>query len=64
MAWTARAQDLGLRRAIVDEVLVQRRIHGHNTSGDQNIRVREHLALVRQSLARKRAAWMADLVAV
>jgi glycosyltransferase involved in cell wall biosynthesis len=55
MAWTARAQDLGLRRAIVDEVLVQRRIHGHNTSGDQNLRVREHLAIVRHSLARKRA---------
>lgn len=56
IAWTARAQDLGLRRAIVDEVLVARRIHGHNTSGDQDMRVREHLAIVRQSLERKRAA--------
>jgi glycosyltransferase involved in cell wall biosynthesis len=57
MAWTARAQDLGLRRAIVDEVLVQRRIHGDNTSGNPDIRVREHLGIVRQSLARKRAAY-------
>jgi glycosyltransferase involved in cell wall biosynthesis len=56
MAWTARAQDLGLRRAIVEEVLVERRVHGHNTSGDQDVRVREHLAIVRQSLARKRAS--------
>jgi glycosyltransferase involved in cell wall biosynthesis len=55
MAWTARAQDLGLRRAIVQEVLVERRIHGHNTSGHQDVRVREHLTIVRQSLARKRA---------
>ena len=56
IAWTARAQDLGLRRAIVEKVLVQRRIHGHNTSGDQEARVREHLSILRQSLARKRAA--------
>jgi glycosyltransferase involved in cell wall biosynthesis len=56
LAWTARAQDLGLRRAIVDEVLVERRIHGHNTSGDPDVRIREHLAIVRASLSRKRAA--------
>ncbi len=55
VAWTARAQDLGLRSAIVDEVLVERRIHGSNTSGDQDLRVREHLAIVRATIARKRA---------
>lgn len=55
VAWTARAQDLGLRSAIVDEVLVDRRIHGRNTSGAQELRVREHLAIVRASIARKRA---------
>lgn len=56
VAWTARAQDLGLRSAIVNEVLVERRIHGHNTSGDQALRVREQLAIARASIARKRAA--------
>ena len=56
VAWTALAQDLGLRRAVVDEVLVQRRIHAHNTSRDQRERIHEHLAIVRASLARKRAA--------
>lgn len=55
LAWTARAQDLGLRSAIVDEVLVERRIHGSNTSRNQDLRVREHLAIVRASIARKRS---------
>ena len=56
LAWTALAQDLGLHRAIVDEVLVQRRIHARNTSGDPDVRVREHLNILRASLKRKRAA--------
>lgn len=55
VAWTALAQDLGLRSAIVDEVLVERRIHGRNTSGDQELRVREHLAIARATIARKKA---------
>lgn len=56
IAWTARAQDLGLRFAILDEILVERRIHRCNTSRDQDLRVREHLAIVRASIARKRAS--------
>ena len=54
LAWTARAQDRGLRRSIIDEVVVDRRIHHHNLSGDADARVREHLAIVRASLERKR----------
>jgi glycosyltransferase involved in cell wall biosynthesis len=55
VAWTARAQDLGLRSRVLDEIHVERRIHGGNTSGDQHLRVREHLAVVRESIHRKRA---------
>lgn len=55
-AWTARAQDLGLRSALVDEILVEKRVHAHNTSSDQDLRIREHLDIVRQSIARKRGA--------
>lgn len=55
LAWTARAQDFGLRRALVEEVLVQRRIHGDNTSRDALVRVDEHLSIIRESLNRKRA---------
>lgn len=55
LAWTARAQDLGLRRALVDEVLVQRRIHADNTSRDARIRVHEHFSIIRESLNRRRA---------
>lgn len=55
-AWTARAQDLGLRRALIDEVLVERRIHADNTSGDPDVRTREHLAIIRESITRKRAS--------
>lgn len=55
LAWTARAQDFGLRRALVEEVLVQRRIHGDNTSRDALVRVDEHFSIIRESLNRKRA---------
>ncbi len=53
-AWTARAQDFGLRRALIDEVLVQRRIHDRNTSGDTRVRVCEHFSIIRESLRRRR----------
>ncbi|GAY14028.1 glycosyltransferase family A protein [Mycobacterium sp. shizuoka-1] len=55
VAWTARAHDAGLRSTLVDQVLLERRIHGDNTSRDQVLRVREHLAIARASIARKRA---------
>ncbi|MBB3604897.1 glycosyltransferase involved in cell wall biosynthesis [Mycolicibacterium sp. BK556] len=54
MAWTAHAQDMGLRSGVVDEVLVERRVHARNASGDAELRAREHLAIIRSSLARKR----------
>ncbi len=38
--WYARAQDLGLRGGIIDEVLLRRRIHGENTG----VRERQHQA--------------------
>lgn len=55
VAWTARALDLGLRSTILDQVLVERRVHARNASADQDLRVREHLAIARASIARKRA---------
>jgi glycosyltransferase involved in cell wall biosynthesis len=61
VAWTARAHDLGLLSKVLDEILVERRIHGNNTSADQNLRVREHLAIVRESLARRRSRGLANV---
>ncbi|MBJ7470528.1 MAG: glycosyltransferase family 2 protein [Solirubrobacteraceae bacterium] len=54
--WTARAQDLGVRRAVVPEVLVAKRVHGGNASNDRSAVVAEQLAIARASIARKRAA--------
>ena len=54
--WTARAQDLGVRRAMLPEVLVAKRVHGSNASNDRSAVIREQLAIARASIARKRAA--------
>lgn len=54
--WTSRAQDLGVRRAILPQVLVAKRVHGSNASNDRSAVVREQLAIARASIARKRAA--------
>lgn len=54
--WTARAQDAGVRRAIVGAVLVDRRIHAAAASADHDAAARRHLGILRESVARKRAA--------
>jgi len=54
MDWTARAQDLGLQRDVIDRVLVERLIHHGNLSNDRATVTRTHLAIARASIARKR----------
>jgi glycosyltransferase involved in cell wall biosynthesis len=54
--WTARAQDAGVRRAVVDDVLVDRRIHAAAASADHAAVARRHLGILRESVARKRGA--------
>ncbi len=54
--WQARAADLGVRGALLDDVLVHYRIHGANHSYDNLGMKREMFDLLRASVARKRAA--------
>lgn len=54
--WTARAQDAGIKRAVVDEVLVDRRVHPDALSADHHAAAGRHLRILRESVARKRAA--------
>ena len=53
--WFARAKDQGLRLDLLDETLVQKRIHARNLShSDVTVQNRELLALLRQSVKRQR----------
>jgi glycosyltransferase involved in cell wall biosynthesis len=54
--WQARAADAGVRWELLDDVLVRYRIHGANASYDNAAMKREMFALLRASVARKRAA--------
>jgi glycosyltransferase involved in cell wall biosynthesis len=54
--WQARAADAGVRWELLDDVLVRYRIHGANESYDNAAMKREMFALLRASVARKRAA--------
>jgi len=54
--WFARARDAGLKMALLPEVLLRKRVHGANTSlADPQING-QLLTVLRDSLARKRAA--------
>jgi glycosyltransferase involved in cell wall biosynthesis len=53
--WTARAQDCGITRLVVEEVLVDRRIHSESGSIDHAADARRHLKILRESIQRKRA---------
>jgi GT2 family glycosyltransferase len=52
--WFARAKDAGLAIAVIPEVLVRKRIHGHNASLTDPAGNRNRLRALRGSLARKR----------
>jgi hypothetical protein len=54
--WQARAADAGIRWKLLDDVLVQYRIHGSNNSYDNLGMKREMFDLLRASLSRKRMA--------
>ena len=54
--WHARAIDAGLRFAMLDEVLVRRRIHGANTGRIERDSRVDYLRVLKNSLDRRRAA--------
>lgn len=57
IGWYQRAQEAGLRTAVIAPVVLRRRIHGRNTTILRRAEVqRDYLALVRESLARRRAS--------
>lgn len=57
IGWYQRAQEAGLRMAVIAPVVLRRRIHGSNTTILHRAEVqRDYLALVRESLARRRAS--------
>lgn len=53
--WIIRAQELGLQRAILPEVLIERRVHPHNLSTTMPLDKTRMLGLLRGALGRKRA---------
>lgn len=54
--WFARAQDLGVRVAVVDEVILRKRVHAGSTAHRHPNAVPGMLASLRASVLRKRAA--------
>jgi len=52
--WFARARDCGAVGAMVDEVLVRKRLHGTNLSTDHRRNRREMFEVARRSIARRR----------
>jgi glycosyltransferase involved in cell wall biosynthesis len=54
--WFARAKDAGLRIALIQDVLVRKRVHGANASLIDAEGHRNRLRALRASIARKRAA--------
>ncbi len=53
--WFARARDLGVPTAMLDDVLVDKHLHRQNLSTDAATNQHEMLEVIRRSLARKRA---------
>lgn len=54
--WFARAQDAGVPSALIEEVLLRKRIHDHNNSIQREQFRREWFVVMRRSLTRKRAS--------
>jgi glycosyltransferase involved in cell wall biosynthesis len=55
MDWLSRAKALGLREHILDQVVLQRRLHATNTTRWAQDHQRHYLAAIRRHLARQRA---------
>ncbi len=53
--WFARAQDAGIPSAVIETVLLRKRIHAQNTSMQRERYRQEWFAVMRQSLLRKRS---------
>jgi glycosyltransferase involved in cell wall biosynthesis len=57
LEWMVRAQDMGARIRLIDEIVLRRRIHGGNMSLTRKAQIAaDQLMIVRASLARRRAA--------
>jgi glycosyltransferase involved in cell wall biosynthesis len=54
--WVARAEDSGITIALIDDVVVRRRIHGNNTVIRRKNEQGEYLKALRNALARRRDA--------
>jgi len=53
--WFARANDAGIRRAIVPEVLLHKRVHGVNLTNNHELARADIFRALRSSIARRRA---------
>lgn len=56
ISWFARARDLGLSRALIDDVVLERRIHGANQTIRHREQYRDYARILKHSLDRRRAA--------
>jgi glycosyltransferase involved in cell wall biosynthesis len=54
--WYARAVDLGVRAATVDEVVVRRRVHDHNAGVEHRASRGDYVRVIKDVLDRRRAA--------
>jgi glycosyltransferase involved in cell wall biosynthesis len=54
--WILRAHEVGLRTAMLDEVVYERRIHGRNMGIERRSSATEQLQVLKASLDRRRAA--------
>lgn len=52
--WVARAEDAGISIALIDDIVVRRRIHGNNTVVRHKHQKGEYLKALRTTLARRR----------
>jgi glycosyltransferase involved in cell wall biosynthesis len=52
--WYARAKDLGAPMAVVDEVILEKRVHGANSAADPNLTGPDLLDVLRLSIERQR----------
>lgn len=54
--WYSRAHDLDVSNYLLDEVLLKKRIHGHNTSMNTTVNNKNLMKVLRSSLKRKTAS--------
>ena len=53
--WFSRADDMGMKMFVLDEVFLRKRIHGQNLTFDAKLNSSELLAVLRDSIVRRRS---------